>query len=164
MLFRSAEAKYKKNSSALRKQDIDPTMMSGLLNGNIEIIYFITNGYMPDTIMQRIKQASLVYSFNIICITRLQLEYWLLLRPNIYERFFKEKLDFKGKLPASSIINNIEIIDYANPNNILSIKEDLLENHFYTMNITFESNIVAKVEIIHKEYPFSFIRSEEQHV
>lgn len=154
-----AEAKYKKNSSALRKQDIDPTMMSGLLNGNIEIVYFITNGYIPDTIMQRIKQASLVYSFNIICITRLQLEYWLLLRPNIYERFFKEKLDFKGKLPASSIINNIEIIDYANPNNILSIKEDLLENHFYTMNITFESNIVAKVEIINKEYPFSFINA-----
>lgn len=152
-----AEAKYKKNSSALRKQDIDPTMMSGLLNGNIEIIFFITNGYMPDTIMQRIKQASLAYSFNIICITRLQLEYWLLLRPNIYERYFEEKLDFNGKLPASSIINNIEIIDYANPNNILSIKEELLENHFYTMNITFETNVLAKIEIIHKEYPFSFI-------
>lgn len=152
-----AEAKYKKNSSALKKQDIDPTMMSGLLDGNIEIIFFVTNGYLPDTIMQRIKQASLAYSFNVICISRLQLEYWLLLRPNIYEYYFKEKLNFEGKLPASSIINSIEIVDYANPNNILSIKEELLENHFYTMNITVETNVMAKIEIIHKEYPFSFI-------
>lgn len=155
-----AEAKYKKNSSALKKQDVDPTMMSGLLNGNIEIIFFITNGYLPDTIMERIRQASRTYSFNIICITRLQLEYWLLLRPNIYEYYFKEKLNFKDKLPASSIINNIEIIDYANPNNnVLSVKDELLENRFYTMNITFETNVLSKVEIIHKDYPFSFINA-----
>lgn len=155
-----AEAKYKKSSSALKKQDVDPTMMSGLLNGNIEIIFFITNGYLPDTIMDRVRLASRTYSFNIICITRLQLEYWLLLRPNIYEYYFKEKLNFKDKLPASSIINNIEIIDYANPNNnLISLKNELLENHFYTMNITFETNILSKVEIIHKDYPFSFINA-----
>ena len=155
-----AEAKYKKNSSALKKQDVDPTMMSGLLNGNIEIIFFITNGYLPDTIIERVRQACRTYSFNIICITRLQLEYWLLLRPKIYECYFKEKLEFKDKLPASSIINNIEIIDYANPNNnLISVKNELIENHFYTMNITFETNIPSKVEIIYKDYPFSFINA-----
>ena len=155
-----AEAKYKKSSSALKKQDVDPTMMSGLLNGNIEIIFFITNGYLPDTIMERVRQACRTYSFNIICITRLQLEYWLLLRPNIYEYYFKEKLEFEDKPPASSIINNIEIIDYANPNNnLISVKNELIENHFYTMNITFETNVQSKVEIIYKDYPFSFINA-----
>ena len=80
-----AEAKYKKDCSALKKQDIDPTMMSGLLDGNVEIIFFITNGYLPPTIMERIKQASNMCFFNIICITRVQLEYWLILRPDIYK-------------------------------------------------------------------------------
>lgn len=156
-----AEAKYKKDCSALKKQDIDPTMMSGLLNGNVEIIFFITNGYLPPSIMERIKQASNMYFFNIICITREQLEYWLMLRPNIYESYFQEKLDIQNAiLPKIAFIKSIEIIDYLSPNfNILSIKKELSEKQFYIMNITFEANEFSKIEIAYKEYPFSFINA-----
>lgn len=38
-----AEAKYKKDCTALKKSDIDPTMISGFLNGKIEVILFLTN-------------------------------------------------------------------------------------------------------------------------
>lgn len=156
-----AEAKYKKDCSALKKQDIDPTMMSGLLDGNVEIIFFITNGYLPPTIMERIKQASNMCFFNIICITRVQLEYWLILRPDIYKYYFKEELKIQNvDLPKVAFIKSIEIIDYASPNNnILFIKKELSEKHFYTMNISFEANEFSEIEIVRKEYPFSFINA-----
>ena len=63
-----AEAKYKKDCTALKKSDIDPTMMSGFLNGKIEIIFFLTNGYLPDTLLKRIKQAERMHFFRFSCL------------------------------------------------------------------------------------------------
>lgn len=155
-----AEAKYKKDCSALKKQDIDPTMMSGFLNGNIEVIIFITNGYLPATIMDRIKLASNMCFFNIICITRTQLEYWLMLRPNKYEYYFKESLKFQAPLPSIALIKSIDIVDHLDSNaNVLSIRNELFENHFYIMSITFEANECSKVLIDQNEYPFSFVNA-----
>lgn len=155
-----AEAKYKKDCSALKKRDIDLTMMSGLLNGNVEIIIFITNGYFPQTIMERIKQANNMFFLNIICITRRQLEYWLMLYPDRYEYYFDEVFEFRAVLPPVALIKSIDIVDYSNSNNnILATKYELIEKHFYIMNITFEANEFSKVLIASNGYPFSFVNA-----
>ncbi|MDE6419368.1 MAG: hypothetical protein K2K87_02440, partial [Lachnospiraceae bacterium] len=44
-----AEAKYKKDSSALEKKDVDLTILSGFLDGKIKLVFIITNGYVPPT-------------------------------------------------------------------------------------------------------------------
>lgn len=155
-----AEAKYKKDCSALEKRDIDLTMMSGLLNGNVEVIIFITNGYFPQTIMERIKQANNMHFFNIICITRKQLEYWLMLYPDRYTHYFGGNFNCEVALPSIAIITSVDIVDYSNLNsNILSITDELVEKHFYTMNMTFEANELSKVSLVIDNSPFSFVNA-----
>lgn len=155
-----AEAKYKKDCNALKKADIDPTMMSGLLNGKIEIIFFLTNGYLPHTLMERIKQAGRMYFFRVICITKVQLEYWLYLHPDIYEKHFQEKLNVADECLPAALITEIEILDPVNSNNnLLALKYDLYEQHFYVFYITIEANTASELAILDGDYPFSFISS-----
>lgn len=155
-----AEAKYKKDCTALKKTDIDPTMMSGLLNGRIEVIFFLTNGHLPDTLMERIKQAGRMYSFQVICITKTQLEYWLYLHPDKYEKHFLEKLDISQKNVSAVHIKEIDFLDPVNSNNnLLAIKHELYEQYFYVFYITIEANIPSEMVILDNDYPFSFVCS-----
>lgn len=155
-----AEAKYKKDCTALKKTDIDPTMMSGLLNGKIEVIFFLTNGYLPDTLMERIKQAGRMHFFRVICITKVQLEYWLYLHPDIYEKHFDEKLDVSKECLSAALIKEIEIWDPVNHNNnLLAVKYELYEQYFYVFYMTIEANITSEITILDNDYPFSFINS-----
>lgn len=155
-----AEAKYKKDCTALKKSDIDPTMMSGFLNGKIEIIFFLTNGYLPDTLLKRIKQAERMHFFRVICITKVQLEYWLYLHPDIYETHFQEKLDSANQYLSAALITEIEILDLVNSNNnLLALKQELYAQHFYAFVVTIEANISAEIAILDDTYPFSFINS-----
>lgn len=155
-----AEAKYKKDCTALKKSDIDPTMMSGFLNGKIEIIFFLTNGYLPDTLLKRIKQAERMHFFRVICITKVQLEYWLYLHPDIYETHFQEKLDSANQYLSAALITEIEILDLVNSNNnLIALKQELYAQHFYVFVVTIEANISAEIAILDDTYPFSFINS-----
>lgn len=155
-----AEAKYKKSCNALKKTDIDPTMISGLLNGKIEVIFFLTNGYLPTTLMERIKNAERMYFIRVICITKVQLEYWLYLHPDIYEKHFLEKLDATDECLSAALITEIEIVDPINSNNnLLALKQELYEQHFYVFYITIEANTTSEIAIIDADYPFSFINS-----
>ena len=156
-----AEAKYKKNCTALKKTDIDPTMMSGLLNGKIEVIFFLTNGYLPNTLMERIKQAGRMHFFHVICITKIQLEYWLYLHPDIYEQYFEEKLIISDECFFAVLIKEIEILDPTNRNNnLLAVKYELYEQCFYVFYMTIEANISSEIAILDNDYPFSFISSK----
>lgn len=153
-----AEAKYKKDCTALKKEDIDPTIVSGTLDGNVRMIFFITNGYVPQTILKRIEKASNIHSLNIICITRTQLEYWLILNPKRYKHYFKQELPTYCELDSAILIKSIEFIDQTLPNtNLLNDQPELLENQFYTMNITVEANTNALLAFSDVNCPFQFI-------
>ncbi len=155
-----AEAKYKKDCTALKKEDIDPTIMSGTLDGNIRIIFFITNGYVPKTILNRIEKAGNVHSLNIICITRKQLEYWLILNPERYKHYFIEELSPCDKSYSAVLINNIVFIDQVFSNtNLLKEQPELLEGQYYTMNITIESNASTVLSFTYENCPFNFINA-----
>lgn len=155
-----AEAKYKKDCTALKKSDIDPTMISGFLNGKIEVILFLTNGYLPNTLMNRIQQAEKMRFFRVICITKKQLEYWLYLHPDIYKKYFHEELTSTDESLDAALITKIEIIDPINSNNnLVATTQELYNQHFYVLFITIESNITAPIAILDNTYPFSFIDS-----
>ena len=155
-----AEAKYKKNCNALKKTDIDPTMISGLLNGKVKVIFFLTNGYLPPTLKERIKNAERMYFIRVICITKVQLEYWLCLHPDIYKNHFLEKLDITDEYLPAALITEIEIVDPVNSNNnLLALKHELFEQQFYVLYITIEANTSTEIAIIDSDYPFSFINS-----
>lgn len=158
-----AEAKYKKDSTALRKQDIDPTVVSGTLEGGIRVIFFITNGYVPETILKRISKACNTYALNIICISKTQLEYWLILHPAYYEYHFKEKLLLNDQKYAVALIKNIDFINQIEPDSNLSGSQiELLEKQYYVLNITFESNEIVEIDLPYvTTYPFNFIESPD---
>ena len=75
------EAKYKKDSSALRRQDVDPTMLSGFLDGKVKLVFIITNGTIPQTINTRMNEIGRRCGFKVVGITQTQLEYWLIMHP-----------------------------------------------------------------------------------
>ena len=67
-------------------------MISGFLDGKVKLVFIITNGTIPHTINNRMNEVGRKCGFNVIGITRKQLEYWLIIHPEKYEYFFGEKL------------------------------------------------------------------------
>ncbi|MFR1599539.1 MAG: hypothetical protein ACLSUR_17195, partial [Coprobacillus cateniformis] len=91
-----AEAKYKKNSVSLRKKDLDPTILSGLIDGEVELIIFITNGNIPTSLLYRNMIGADIKNIKISYVIGRQLEDWLYLNPQIYFKIFEEKLTING--------------------------------------------------------------------
>lgn len=155
-----AEAKYKKNCTALKKQDVDPTIMSGYLDNKVELILFVTNGYIPKTIIERIQKISSQHMLNIICITRKQLEYWFALNPSVYKDYFDEEIE-NNENESIALITNISIKDLVMANfSILDTKCELITKKYYCMHITIEANSNCIIEIKNDNYPFQFINAK----
>lgn len=157
-----AEAKYKKNLSPLKRQDIDSTFVSGLINGKLRVIVFITNTTIPHTITDRVNQFSFHYDVTVIFISKIQLEYWLYNHEDIYEKFFKRQLPASDKetLPAVSI----EFVSFSNQKNedlrMPFQTMDLEYGNFYQLNIMFQSMIEQIVEItLPSDSPIQFSKS-----
>lgn len=144
-----AEAKYKKNLTPLKRQDIDSTFVSGLINGNIRVIVFITNTTIPHTIADRVNQFGFHYNVTVIFISKMQLEYWLYNHESIYKQFFKQALPvLDGELfPAVSIehvsFSNQKNEDLRMPLHVI----DLQCGRFYQLNIIFQSMTDQMLEI-----------------
>lgn len=154
------EAKYKKDSSALRRQDVDPTMISGFLDGKIKLVFIITNGTIPQTINARINETAIKCGFTVVCITQIQLEYWLIAHPKQYNKFFKEKL------PPTHSIDAVSIDDVRLECRLEAgfessyIEPEFVEGNIYHLCITFCCNTQLDCTINEKpEYPFQFLDS-----
>lgn len=152
------EAKYKKNSSSLEKKDVDPTMISGFLDGRIELVFIITNGKIPQTISERINETGKKCGFTIVCITQAQLEYWLIAHPEQYKIFFEESLPDICQMEAVSI-ENVRLENTLESNFESSyIQPEFIVNSICNLCITFSCNIDLECIIVEKEeYPFRFI-------
>lgn len=154
------EAKYKKNSSSLGKKDVDPTMISGFLDGKIELVFIITNGQIPHTIRNRINKTGKKCGFTVVCVTQTQLEYWLIAHPEQYKIFFNESLPQISQLEAVSI-ENIRLENQLESNFEGSyIQPEFTVGSICNLCITFSCNTDLECVIIEKEeYPFQFIES-----
>lgn len=154
------EAKYKKNSSSLEKKDVDPTMISGFLNGKIELVFIITNGQIPHTISTRINETGKKCGFTVVCITQIQLEYWLIAHPEQYKIFFRETLPDVCQVAAISI-ENVRLENQLETNFESSyIQPEFIVNSICSLCVTFSCNTDLECTIVEKEeYPFQFIES-----
>lgn len=156
------EAKYKKDSSSLGKKDIDPTMMSGFLNGRVELVFIITNGQIPSTINTRINEIGKKCGFTVVCITQIQLEYWLIAHPKQYLDFFGEPLPDVSQTTAFSI-ENVRLENQLDANFESSyIQPEFIVDSICNLCVTFSCNTDLECIIVEKEeYPFRFIESPE---
>lgn len=156
------EAKYKKDSSSLGKQDIDPTMMSGFLDGKIELVFIITNGQIPSTINTRINEIGKKCGFTVVCITQIQLEYWLIAHPEQYLDFFGEPLLDVSQTAAFSI-EDVRLENQLDVNFESSyIQPEFIVDSICNLCVTFSCNTDLECIIVEKEeYPFRFINSPE---
>lgn len=152
------EAKYKKDSSSLGKKDIDPTMISGFLNGKIELVFIITNGKIPHTINTRINETGKKCGFTVVCITQTQLEYWLIAHPEKYELFFDEPIPDVCQSETISI-ENVRLENQLEANFESSyIQPEFTVNSICKLCVTFSCNTDLECIIIEREeYPFQFI-------
>lgn len=156
------EAKYKKDSSSLGKRDIDPTMMSGFLDGKIELVFIITNGQIPSTINTRINEIGKKCGFTVVCITQIQLEYWLIAHPKQYLDFFGEPLPDVSQTAAFSI-ENVRLENQLDVNFESSyIQPEFIVDSICNLCVTFSCNTDLECIIVEKEeYPFQFIELPE---
>ncbi|MCM1212489.1 MAG: hypothetical protein NC318_12905 [Blautia sp.] len=94
------EAKYKKNSTSLTRKDLDPTILSGLIDGTVSLIIFVTNGKIPDSLIARMTLGANMKGIKLSFVNGTQLSDWLILNPPKYELYFEEKLqenEFKNE-------------------------------------------------------------------
>lgn len=152
------EAKYKKDSSSLGKKDVDPTMMSGFLNGKIELVLIITNGQIPHTISTRINETGNKFGFTVVCITQVQLEYWLIAHPEQYKLFFNEALPDVCQTAAVSI-ENVRLENQLEAHFESSyIQPEFMVNSICNLCVTFSCSTDLECRIVEKEeYPFQFL-------
>lgn len=98
------EAKYKKNYTSLTRKDLDPTILSGLIDGKVKLIIFVTNGHIPDSLIERMYLGAKMKGIKLSFVLEAQLSNWLTLNSERYFHYFDEEID-------SSIISNEQIIE-----------------------------------------------------
>lgn len=85
------EAKYKKKSISLTRKDLDPTILSGLIEGTVSLIIFVTNGKIPESLITRMTLGANMRGIKISFVMGKQLSDWLILNPQKYEWYFEEE-------------------------------------------------------------------------
>lgn len=152
-----AEAKYKKNSTSLKKKDIDPTILSGLINGNVELIIFISNGTIPASLITRNYLGGSIKNIEITYILKNQLENWLVMNPEIYKVIFDEPINKKIKESNIIDIKDITFTHLFNRQaNFCSTTYFRIGNK-YVLQILIYSTYETNGNIILKDYPFQFV-------
>lgn len=158
------EAKYKKNSISLTRKDLDPTILSGLIDGKVELIIFVTNGKIPDSLITRMTLGANMKGIKLSFVTGKQLSDWLILNPNKFKTYFEEELENKE-------FSNEQLVDFKKVSFYEPISLDFKPNFDkITMNVddTFILNClifntkvgICKIEL-EDDAPLSFVESEK---
>ena len=150
-----AESKYRKNSTSLRRQDLDPSIVSGSIDGKIRTIIFITNGEVPDNLINRLHNFGKIHGIKMICIMRVQLEYWLALNRDVYHRYFEEEFSFDLVPIDVAMIQYAYIGDPFFPqDNLFRPSQQLYLDKQYNLCITLQILAPVLFVLIDDNYPF----------
>lgn len=159
------EAKYKKDSVALTRKDLDPTILSGLVDGTVELIIFVTNGRIPDELIDRMLLGAKIKDIKLSFVLEHQLADWLILNPQKYMLYFEEALDISADLYISE--QSIEIrkvsffesasIDFA-PN--ISRVEMLVGDIVILNFIILATHVGVGKFFFENDFPFSIVNNE----
>jgi hypothetical protein len=82
------EAKYNEKCGSISKGQLDPTLVSGYLAGNVQVILFITNGRFPESYIGRAEKFCKGLNCNVRFIDGVELEHWLGHNLSIYKKYF----------------------------------------------------------------------------
>ena len=153
-----AEVKYKQKNTALTKKDMDLTILSGLINGNIELIMFISNGYIPKSLIERSLSAVQLQNIRLSYILGDQLENWLINHPEIYKCIFEEDINPNLKTKNIIEIKNIQLRYFStNSQYNVNIMTKFNIGERYIIDFFIYSTFETYGKIIDNEYPFLFL-------
>lgn len=158
------EAKYKKDSISLTRKDLDPTILSGLIDGTVALIIFVTNGKIPDSLITRMTLGANMKGIKISFVMGNQLSDWLMLNPSKFKWYFEEELQEKE-------FNSKQLVEFKKVFFYEPISLDFKPNFNKTnMNVgdTFILNClifntqtcICKIEL-EKDAPLSFVNSDK---
>lgn len=156
------EAKFKGEKYKIRRQDLDTTILSGIIQGNVRMIIFVSNALVPEKLYSRADVSAKMKGIEITYALDAQLESWLVKHPETYREVFEEELDSKISLQAVQEIKSIYIYDTTSiAFNPLSENTELLVGEKYILSVTILSSkegCVANVNF-NETAPFAIIKN-----
>lgn len=163
------EAKYTQNpQSSIPKSHMDSTLVSGILDGEVIFILFVTNGKITTDFIQRATAILKPHKIDIKFVEGIVLTDWIKNNDKIRDRYFGNII-----LDKSSQVLELEIKDVCIFNAIMSapslitpvlkLKVDkeyffyinLYSNQQKTINIELNSDALKKISPLHEEYEIS---------
>lgn len=110
------EAKYSTRKAKLSRYRIDPTIVSALIDGMVKKIIFVTNVDISAKDMNDIRIALLNGGRcdEVVFCSKLQLEYWIAVTPNIYKSFFNQTIPFRQiSVPELYVVEGLTFYDVS---------------------------------------------------
>ncbi len=163
------EAKYTQNpQSSIPKSHMDSTLVSGILDGKVIFILFITNGKITTDFIQRATAILKPHKINIKFVEGTVLTDWIKNNDKIRDKYFESivwnessqslELEVKDVCIFNAIMSAPSLITP-----ILKLKVDkeyffyinLYSNQQKTVNIELNNNALKKIPLLHEEYEVS---------
>lgn len=154
------EAKFKETGRALRRQDIDPTILSGLIQGNVRLIIFVTNTRVPDELLDRAILGARIKGMKVSCVLADQLESWLILNPSIYAKYW-DNHTAENQVTAKVVwVQNAAFFDMvSNDFKSFSTRKVMLAGNIYLLTVSISSNIKTNAELSTTvDFPFEVVK------
>lgn len=163
------EAKYKKDSIKLTRKDLDPTILSGLMDGTVQLIIFVTNGQIPQPLIERMYLSAKIKNIKISFVLEKQLSDWLILNPQKYYLYFEEEIDIRElnySQEQSIEVKNISFYELTSMDmkpNIQKVKMNIGET--FILNCTILATREGKgTFFVEDDFPFSFIEHPDYNI
>ena len=142
------EAKYSKDtSSSIPKSHMDSTLVSGILNGEVRFILFITNARIIDDFKRRATAILKHHKINVHFVEKDALEAWLNTMPEICKYYFDCDVSFV-RSESQIDIDDCCFINYSlSPSDINSPVSKLSVNNEYFIYLGVKANSKNYVSI-----------------
>ena len=153
------EAKFKGKPYNIRRQDLDTTILSGILQGNVRMIIFVSNALVPEHLYSRADITASMKGIEVTYALKPQLESWICCHTDIFKNIFKEDVIIKPKKFNAFLLKNIVIYNtFADEFNSLSNSSELIVGEKYILSIIVEAskNSLARIET-NDSFPFKII-------
>jgi len=141
------EAKYtEKPHTSIAKSHMDSTLVSGILDGSVRLILFITNGRINKEFRRRAEAILSPYKTKVGFIEGDILENWIAKRPSLYKSYFHDCTD-------KNITEFLEIDDICffdaimSPSTLASPVIRLITENEYYLYISIRTNYTAFIDI-----------------
>ena len=108
------EAKYSLKRTRLSRYRMDPTIVSALIDGKVKRVIFVSNTEISAKDMNDIRIALIngIRCNEVTFCSRLELEYWISLNPNVYRTYFKQTIPFeKISVPELFVVEGLTFYD-----------------------------------------------------